>query len=62
MKKFKLLVLVLMVLLAVSVNGFAAEKTVIKLGHPVAANLESDVHVAALTFAEYVNNNEIDIS
>jgi TRAP-type transport system periplasmic protein len=61
MKNFRLLVLVFMALLAVSINGFAAEKTVIKLGHPVAANLESDVHVAALAFAEYVNNNSENI-
>lgn len=53
----KLLVWVLMVFFASGAAGFAGEKTVIKLGHPVAANLESDVHVAALAFAEYVNNH-----
>jgi tripartite ATP-independent transporter DctP family solute receptor len=57
MKQFKVLALVLTIGLIVCMPGFAREKTVIKLAHPVAANNNSDVHVAAMAFAEYVNNN-----
>jgi tripartite ATP-independent transporter DctP family solute receptor len=61
MKRIKMLVMVLAVCLVACMPGFASEKTVIKLAHPVAANNESDVHVAALKFAEYVNDNSESI-
>jgi tripartite ATP-independent transporter DctP family solute receptor len=57
MKQLKGLALVLTIGLVICMPGFAKEKTVIKLAHPVAANNNSDVHVAAMAFAEYVNNN-----
>jgi tripartite ATP-independent transporter DctP family solute receptor len=61
MRKLKLAAMVLAVCLIVAMPGFAGQKTVIKLAHPVAANNESDVHVAALAFAEYVNRNSDNI-
>lgn len=61
MKFSKFLTLILVFFLVASVAGFANEKTVLKLAHPVAANMESDVHVAALAFAQYVNDNSENI-
>jgi tripartite ATP-independent transporter DctP family solute receptor len=57
MKRIKVLVMVLVVCLVACMPGFAKEKIMIKLAHPVAANNESDVHVASLKFAEYVNDH-----
>lgn len=59
MKKRNLLLVLTLACLAClcvgAVSMAAPAKTVLKMSHPVAANLNSDVHVFAMVFAEYVN-------
>ena len=67
--KVKRLLLITALLVAITLSVFAqgnaeqsvAAKLTLRLGHPVAANSESDVHVAAEKFAEYVNANSKNV-
>ncbi len=71
MKSKLLLVLSLLLVVCFSVyssgsqesqEGTEIEKVTLRLGHPVAANSNSDVHVAASKFAEYVNEHSNNIA
>jgi len=50
-----LLILLLCIFVVSSIVSAQEDKIILRLAHPHAPSLDSDIHVAALVFAEYVN-------